>query len=542
MGNKIALATAEKQDAILSKQDAIASKQDAIAGKQDTLATAEKQDAILNKISGLDTTAILSLAINNGEALANIFENTSLGAELAKLYDSSTDKAALSNKTSLETIVADAQTRALLYKKSGVINYILKNNITRNVLLSNTDAVIELLKHPTYANLLLSITEDLGLKVFSNVDEFNKLFNAMKEDAELRDRISNAGDGYIKRMLYSNEKVAVMKINAGATRYTELKEAFKDTELFKKIVEAKAFTYSTQEAYALSENIEAIRYLLDHDVTILSNFCTKRETAEIILGAGLNIVEMVKDRGTGVATALFSDTSENSVADRIFKDFYKFKVVIGLGTAFRTITKYLPDFPWEKYTSILDAASYGAGIKRSIIDNKTVLKRYLSSDKAAMMLLSDSDVLVELLKDSETRDAALSKVNKTVLTNLLNTSSMAYMVLNTVAGRKRILEFDDMTILKTDAAIDAMYRLSRTVRGSRTNVSGGKYILLEVSNGNTFNNGKYGGITLKDGSHPDWSDYKEKGAYFKQYTQYATSIQNDTESDDEFKYFDLGAE
>ena len=93
-------------------------------------------------------------------------------------------------------------------------------------------------------------------------------------------------------------------------------------------------------------------------------------------------------------------------------------------------------------------------------------------------------------------------------------------------------------IAGSTTALNALYARKKTMKGASANKSG-KFIILLISDSNTFNTSSYGYATLSDGSKPDWGNYKAKFAYFKQYKKYATYMKNDTDSDDYIEYFDI---
>ena len=93
-------------------------------------------------------------------------------------------------------------------------------------------------------------------------------------------------------------------------------------------------------------------------------------------------------------------------------------------------------------------------------------------------------------------------------------------------------------VAASTTALDVLYAKKKRMSGGGKSLSG-KFIILEISNQNAFNVGKYGYATLSDGSQPDWGNYIGKYAYFKQYKMYATYIRNDTNSDDWIDYFQV---
>ena len=91
-------------------------------------------------------------------------------------------------------------------------------------------------------------------------------------------------------------------------------------------------------------------------------------------------------------------------------------------------------------------------------------------------------------------------------------------------------------IAASTTALDAIYAKKKRMSGARASLSG-KFIILQISDGNAFDTSQYGYATLSDGSKPNWGSYKAKYAYFKQYKKIATCMKNDTDSDDWIDYF-----
>ena len=87
-------------------------------------------------------------------------------------------------------------------------------------------------------------------------------------------------------------------------------------------------------------------------------------------------------------------------------------------------------------------------------------------------------------------------------------------------------------------ALDALYAKKKRMSGGSASLSG-KFIILEISGDNAFKIGQYGYATLSDGSQPNWDNYKNKYAYFKQFKKYATYMRNDTDGDDWIDYFQV---
>lgn len=100
-------------------------------------------------------------------------------------------------------------------------------------------------------------------------------------------------------------------------------------------------------------------------------------------------------------------------------------------------------------------------------------------------------------------------------------------------------DFADMAAVAASAtALDALYAKKKRMSGGSASLSG-KFIILEISGDNAFKIGQYGYATLSDGSQPNWDNYKNKYAYFKQFKKYATYMRNDTDGDDWIDYFQV---
>lgn len=107
--------------------------------------------------------------------------------------------------------------------------------------------------------------------------------------------------------------------------------------------------------------------------------------------------------------------------------------------------------------------------------------------------------------------------------------------------RRMITNNPDMLlyISKNDTILNIMYdNYKKIIKGARQAVSGGKYIILEVSSSNAYSSSY--GETRRNGTTLDsWSDLKGKFQYFKKYPNYVDYIRNDTEDDDYVYYYDF---
>lgn len=171
--------------------------------------------------------------------------------------------------------------------------------------------------------------------------------------------------------------------------------------------------------------------------------------------------------------------------------------------------------------------------------DKEIWKKFCMSRAAA----NDRDMHAEALEEMLTTFSA-EHTGKWMLTVygmdaavLEGLASMA-----AVAGNGTAMAVDAALskLAASTTAMDALYARKKQMKGGSASKSG-KFIILEISQSNTFNTSKYGYATLSDGSKPDWSSYLAKYAFFRKYPKYATYMLNDTDSDDYIYYFDIAS-
>lgn len=119
-----------------------------------------------------------------------------------------------------------------------------------------------------------------------------------------------------------------------------------------------------------------------------------------------------------------------------------------------------------------------------------------------------------------------------LLQNMLETS---------VEARRILAKDNELLVLlsKNNVVLEYMYSNRVFMQGAKKVAQGGKYILLEVSANNSYNDGQYGTTRNNGQVVGTWSDTKSKFAYFKKYPVALDYIRNDTESDDWVQYYDL---
>lgn len=121
-----------------------------------------------------------------------------------------------------------------------------------------------------------------------------------------------------------------------------------------------------------------------------------------------------------------------------------------------------------------------------------------------------------------------------------STAMTAVAASATAMGKIAAVDAALSKLAASTTAMDALYARKKQMKDGGASKSG-KFIILEISQSNTFNTSKYGYATLSDGSKPDWSSYLAKYAFFQKYPKYATYMLNDTDSDDYIYYFDIAS-
>lgn len=131
--------------------------------------------------------------------------------------------------------------------------------------------------------------------------------------------------------------------------------------------------------------------------------------------------------------------------------------------------------------------------------------------------------------DTENKSVELSKTKK----NLFE-PSMKELI------RNRLLQYNgDVRVVSDSNILNYMWENKKQMLGAGESLTG-SFIVLEISSGNAHNvNNNWGYVTLRDGTQPDWSNYKGKYKFLEQYPQIVTFMKNDTESDDYIYYYEI---
>lgn len=106
--------------------------------------------------------------------------------------------------------------------------------------------------------------------------------------------------------------------------------------------------------------------------------------------------------------------------------------------------------------------------------------------------------------------------------------------------RNRLLQYNgDVRVVSDSNILNYMWENKKQMLGADKYLTG-SFIVLEISSGNAHNvNNNWGYVTLRDGTQPDWSNYKGKYKFLEQYPQIVTFMKNDVESDDYIYYYEI---
>ena len=181
----------------------------------------------------------------------------------------------------------------------------------------------------------------------------------------------------------------------------------------------------------------------------------------------------------------------------------------------------------------------------AVINNSTALNAVVSSSTAMAAIFRSSTAMTAVQNNASAwaifSNASSAVMGKTVA-ELAGLNPSGYADMNAIASSSTAMAAIAASstalsaIAASTTALDAIYAKKKRMSGARASLSG-KFIILQISDGNAFDTSQYGYATLSDGSKPNWGSYKAKYAYFKQYKKIATYMKNDTDSDDWIDYF-----
>lgn len=165
----------------------------------------------------------------------------------------------------------------------------------------------------------------------------------------------------------------------------------------------------------------------------------------------------------------------------------------------------------------------------------------VAGNGTAMAAVAANALLMHAITNSETAmDAVVASSTAMNAVVASSTAMTAVAASATAMGKIAAVDAALSKLAASTTAMDALYARKKQMKDGGASKSG-KFIILEISQSNTFNTSKYGYATLSDGSKPDWSSYLAKYAFFRKYPKYATYMLNDTDSDDYIYYFDIAS-
>ena len=166
----------------------------------------------------------------------------------------------------------------------------------------------------------------------------------------------------------------------------------------------------------------------------------------------------------------------------------------------------------------------------AVVASSTAMTAVVASSTAMTAVAASSTAMTAVVASSTAMNAVVAS----------STAMTAVAASATAMGKIAAVDAALSKLAASTTAMDALYARKKQMKDGGASKSG-KFIILEISQSNTFNTSKYGYATLSDGSKPDWSSYLAKYAFFQKYPKYATYMLNDTDSDDYIYYFDIAS-
>ena len=176
----------------------------------------------------------------------------------------------------------------------------------------------------------------------------------------------------------------------------------------------------------------------------------------------------------------------------------------------------------------LESAGYSG--MAGVAADSTAMNAVAASSTAMTAVVASSTAMNAVVASSTAMNAVVAS----------STAMTAVAASATAMGKIAAVDAALSKLAASTTAMDALYARKKQMKDGGASKSG-KFIILEISQSNTFNTSKYGYATLSDGSKPDWSSYLAKYAFFQKYPKYATYMLNDTDSDDYIYYFDIAS-
>ena len=181
-------------------------------------------------------------------------------------------------------------------------------------------------------------------------------------------------------------------------------------------------------------------------------------------------------------------------------------------------------------STAMNAVAASSTAMTAVVASSTAMTAVAASSTAMNAVVASSTAMNAVVASSTAMNAVVAS----------STAMTAVAASATAMGKIAAVDAALSKLAASTTAMDALYARKKQMKGGSASKSG-KFIILEISQSNTFNTSKYGYATLSDGSKPDWSSYLAKYAFFQKYPKYATYMLNDTDSDDYIYYFDIAS-
>ena len=186
----------------------------------------------------------------------------------------------------------------------------------------------------------------------------------------------------------------------------------------------------------------------------------------------------------------------------------------------------------------LESAGYSG--MAGVAADSTAMAAVAASSTAMNAVVASSTAMTAVAASSTAMNAVVASSTAMNAVVASSTAMTAVAASATAMGKIAAVDAALSKLAASTTAMDALYARKKQMKDGGASKSG-KFIILEISQSNTFNTSKYGYATLSDGSKPDWSSYLAKYAFFQKYPKYATYMLNDTDSDDYIYYFDIAS-
>ena len=166
--------------------------------------------------------------------------------------------------------------------------------------------------------------------------------------------------------------------------------------------------------------------------------------------------------------------------------------------------------------------------RREMTESPTAMQ-VVAANSAAMQVLVESYTAMQVVAESPT--AMQSVAANSVAMQVIVESYTAMQVLTESPTAMQALA-------ESPTAMQALYDKRKRLSGGGKSVSG-KFIVLEISSDNSYDDGDYG-VARKNGKDVgNWNQYKNRFSYFRKYPVYVDYIRNDGDYDDWVDYYDI---